>query len=171
MSASCSEHAGPWRHHGHGFTLIELIAVLLLVSVLAVVALPRFDGVFAFRDDAWRSSLVAALQHARQTAVAHRRLVCVTLDTSGVSLRIAAANPASACTTALPGPDGQSTWAAASGTATSGTATSVSPTATIHFQPIGRATRDGAGTQVDTWRITITDQPAITLYGETGLVE
>lgn len=160
MSASCSERAG------RGFTLIELIAVLLLVSVLAVVALPRFDGVFAFRDDAWRSNLVAALQHARQTAVAHRRLVCVTIDASGVSLRIAAANPASACATALPGPDGQSTWAAASGTATS-----ASPTATIHFQPVGRATRDGAGTQVDTWRIAITGQSTITLYGETGLVD
>jgi Tfp pilus assembly protein FimT len=140
--------------------------VIVLTSVLAVFAMPSLDGVFGFRDEAWRGELIAALRNARQTAVAHRRLVCVSITSQGVVLRIAATNPASACTHALNGPDGQSTYATGSGTATS-----ASPSDTVHFQPSGRATLDAAGTTSTVWQITITGQNAITLLGETGHVE
>lgn len=153
-------------HRTAGFTLPELLGVIVLTSVLAVFAMPSLDGVFGFRDEAWRSELIAALRHARQTAVAHRRLVCVSIATGGVSLRIAAANPASACTTPLVGLDGQSTYATGSGTATS-----LSPAGTVYFQPSGRATVDAAGSTTSAWQITITGQTPIALLGETGHVE
>jgi prepilin-type N-terminal cleavage/methylation domain-containing protein len=149
-----------------GFTLPELLGVIVITSVLAVFAMPSLDGVFGFRDEAWRSELIAALRNARQTAVAHRRLVCVGIGTSGVSLQIAATNPAAACTHPLVGPDGQTTYATGSGTATT-----LSPAGTLYFQPSGRATTDAAGTTSSTWQIAITGQPRITLLGETGHVE
>jgi MSHA pilin protein MshC len=149
-----------------GFTLPELLGVIVLTSVLAVFAMPSLDGVFGFRDEAWRGELIAALRNARQTAVAHRRLVCVSIATGGVSLRIAAANPASDCSNPLVGPDGQTTYATGSGTATS-----LSPAGTLYFQPSGRATVDAAGSTTSAWQITITGQNAITLLGETGHVE
>lgn len=149
-----------------GFTLPELLGVIVLTSVLAVFAMPSLDGVFGFRDEAWRGELIAALRNARQTAVAHRRLVCVNIATGGVSLRIAAANPASACSDPLVGPDGQSVYATGSGTATA-----PSPAGTIYFQPSGRATTDAAGATSASWQITITGQTAITVLGETGHVE
>jgi len=52
----------------HGFTLPELLGVIVLTSVLAVFAMPSLDGVFGFRDEAWRGELIAALRNARQTA-------------------------------------------------------------------------------------------------------
>jgi prepilin-type N-terminal cleavage/methylation domain-containing protein len=153
-------------HRTAGFTLPELLGVIVLTSVLAVFAMPSLDGVFGFRDEAWRSELIAALRNARQTAVAHRRLVCVDIGTSGVRLQIAAANPAAACTHPLVGPDGQNTYATGSGTATT-----LSPAGTLYFQPSGRATTDAAGITSSTWQIAITGQTPIALLGETGHVE
>ena len=49
---------GPRRR---GFTLVELIAVMLLVGVLATVAIPRLDGAFALRGAGWRDQLQAGL--------------------------------------------------------------------------------------------------------------
>lgn len=160
-------HHGPTLpQHTAGFTLPELLAVIVLTSVLAVFAMPSVEGVFGLRDEAWRSELVAALRNARQTAVAHRRLVCVGIGTSGVHLQIAATHPAVACTHPLVGPDGQNTYATGSGTTTT-----LSPAGTLYFQPSGRATTDPAGTTSGLWQIGITDQPPIALFGETGHVE
>ena len=61
-----------------GFTMVELIAVMLLVGVLAVVALPRLDGTLGLRGSAWRDQVLAATLQARSLATGHRRLVCLT---------------------------------------------------------------------------------------------
>jgi hypothetical protein len=79
--------------------------------VLAVVALPRMEGALAQRSDHWRDQVLAALRHAQATAQSHRRLVCATVVTDAVTLSMATANPATACTTALPGADGQAAHA------------------------------------------------------------
>lgn len=150
-----------------GFTLPELVAVLLLLSVLAVTAMPKLDGVLSLRDDGWRDQIVAALRLARQSAVGHRRLVCAQVDTTGVALTIAAANPASSCSAALRGADGSS-YAALRGSAA---AVTVSPAGTLYFQPSGRVTGDGAGSSAATRTLTIAGQASIVVVGETGHVE
>ena len=150
-----------------GFTLPELIAVLLLVGILAATALPKMQGALSFRDDGWRDQLVAALHQAHKSAISHRRLVCATVGPAGVTLSIAAANPATACSAALPGLDGQALAADAQG----GAAASISPAGSIYFQPSGRVSTDGAGSNTATRTITIAGQAAIVLVGETGHVE
>lgn len=154
-------HAGQ-----QGYTLPELIAVMVLIGILTVVAMPKFDSALGFRDDAWHDALLAALRHSRQTAVAHRRLVCVSVSNAGVDLSIASANPASSCNTALRGPDGQTRFASGSGAATS-----QSPAGMFYFQPSGRVTSDGAGNSATQWTLTIAGQSPIVLVGETGHVE
>jgi prepilin-type N-terminal cleavage/methylation domain-containing protein len=150
-----------------GFTLPELIAVLVLVGILAAVALPKFDAALSLRDDGWHDEVVSALRHARQTAVSHRRLVCASVGSTSVTLTIAAANPATACTAALPGPDGSATYAStATGSA------SIAPAGTIYFQPSGRATSDGAGNSASDRTITLGGSGGtISVIGETGHVE
>lgn len=151
----------------NGFTLVELIMVIVMIGVLAVVALPRLQDNTALRASAWHDQVQAALRHARQTAVGHRRLVCASVATGSVTLTIASDNPATTCNTAWRGVDGNAAWARDGGTV----ATSVSPAGTIHFQPSGRITSDGAGASALNASITVAGETAITIVGETGHVE
>jgi len=150
----------------HGFTVVELVAVLLLVGVLAAVAVPRLNGLVALRSAGWRDQVLAALRQAALTAQGHRRLVCASIASNAVTLSIASGNPATSCNTALTGHDGDSRWAWDSGAP----ATSASP-ATLYFQPSGRVTSDGAGASPVSATISISGDTAITLAGETGHVD
>jgi prepilin-type N-terminal cleavage/methylation domain-containing protein len=149
-----------------GFTLPELLAVLILVGVLAAVALPKLDAGLAIRNDSWRDEVVAALRYARQTSVSHRRLVCAVVGSNSVTLTIASANPATGCSTSLPGPGGSAAY-----TSTTVTTASIAPGGTVYFQPSGRVTSDGAGTTVSDRSIAIGGSTAISVVGETGHVE
>ena len=151
-----------------GFTLPELIAVILLISILSATALPKFQGALGFRDDAWRDQVVAALRYAHKTAISHRRLVCADVAAGTVTLSIASANPASVCSAALPGIDGGSASADSRGAAA---AASVSPAGPLYFQPSGRVTTDGAGSSAVARTIAIAGQGNIVLVGETGRVD
>lgn len=150
-----------------GFTLIELITVLLLVSILSVVAIPKLQGAVSFRDDAWHDQLVSALRYGQKVATSHRRLVCASVGAAGVSLSIASTNPATGCVAALPGLDGQPLAADSKG----GGSASIGPAGAVYFQPSGRITVDGAGLTSTTRTISIPGQPDIVVIGETGHVE
>lgn len=150
-----------------GFTLPELIAVLLLVGILSVSVIPKLQGVLSYRDDAWRDQVIAALHYAHKAAVSHRRLVCANVDTDGVTLSIASANPATSCGAALPGLDGQTHFAASKGAA----AATVSPAGPLYFQPSGRVSADGAGSSALSRTVGIAGTASIVLVGETGHVE
>lgn len=166
--------AGPRRHRrlhrdhrdrSGGFTLVELVAVMMIIAVLAVVALPRLDVALNLRSDAYRDQIVAALRLAGHTAVGHRRLVCVQVGSQAVTLSIAPAHPATACSTPLPGPL-QGAHATAQGTTSS-----LAPAGVLYFQPSGRITTTGAGTNAGTWTLAVSGTAAITLTGETGHVD
>ena len=147
-----------------GFTLVELVAVLLLVGVLAAVVVPKMDVALALRGTAWRDQVLAALRLAASTAHSHRRLVCVDITSGSVTLRLATANPATACNQAVPGPDGGANFASA----TNAPATTVSPAGTLYFQPDGRVSSDGAGTSLADRSISVAGEPSISLVAQTG---
>jgi len=149
-----------------GFTLPELVAVLMIVAVLAAVALPKLDVGLAMRNDTWHDEVVAALRNARQTAVSHRRLVCAVVGSTSVTLTIAAANPATTCSASLTGPGGSAAF-----TSTTATTATLSPAGTMYFQPTGRVTSDGAGSTTSDRSIAIAGSTAISVVGETGHVE
>ena len=80
----------------HGFTIIELVMVILIIGILAVTALPRLDA-SVYKSAAFHDSAIATLRYAQKTATSHRRLVCVTFTASSITLQIAKTNPASIC--------------------------------------------------------------------------
>lgn len=151
-----------------GFTLMELIVVIVVLGVLATLALPRLEAALGGRAESYRDSVVAGLRLASATAQSHRRLVCASFDAnSHLALRIAAANPATACSHDLPGPDASTTWARAP----SGVGLVASPGRSLYFQPDGQVTSSGAASSGSDFSLVPTGMSAITVRGSDGLVE
>lgn len=114
-----------------GFTLVELVSTLVLIGILAAVVVPRFANRADFDVFGFTSQTRQALQFAQKSAIAKRRLVCVSLSGGTLSLQLASVFGASACDTPLIGPDGK----AFSQTAPSGVAISDAP---FNFDALGR---------------------------------
>jgi len=81
-----------------GFTLVELIVTMVIAGILAAVVLPRFSGRTGFEERGLRDETLAALRYAQKTAIAARRLVCVSFAVDSVSARIAQDFGANDCT-------------------------------------------------------------------------
>lgn len=70
--------------HERGFTLIELVMVLVITGALAVFALPRALDLTAWRLRAFGDELQAQMLAMQRLALAQRRPVIATIDTTGV---------------------------------------------------------------------------------------
>ncbi len=68
-----------------GFTLIELIAVIILIGIMSVTLFSRLGSVASTNVQAGRDDLIAALFFAQQTAMA-RSNVQLVLTTNSVSV-------------------------------------------------------------------------------------
>ena len=98
-----------------GFTLIELVLVLIIIGILAVFVAPRFMDRQTFDRRGFHDQSLAILRYAQKSAIAQRRNVCVAFGTASISLTIAnAAGVSVACTapntTELRGPNGESPY-------------------------------------------------------------
>ncbi len=151
-----------------GFTLPELITVMVVLGILAAVALPRMMDNRVLTGSVFRSDVVSALRFAQKSAVSHRRLVCATLTPTTVTLAIATLNPATTCGTALAAPDGSPYKSKDASVQASGYPAG----GVLYFQTVGSITSDGAGTSVYSGSIAITGQSSpIQVDGTAGYVE
>jgi MSHA pilin protein MshC len=152
------------RTRAAGFTIVELVVVMIIVAALAAVGIPRLVGDKSSDATVFGDQVVSGLRRAQKVAMGHRRVVAATVGPKAVVLRVS-------------GNGG--TPLALNGVADDDYATSDSvltvTTATLYFQPDGRVTRDPAGATPWTGDIVIGDGTTsfrtINVQGTTGYVE
>lgn len=126
-----------------GFTLVELISVMIIIAILAVVAMPRLFEKSAFDARSFSDQTLAILRYAQKSAIAQRRTVCVTFSAENVApatvtLTIAPTFDSACSNDGLTGPNGIKPYKI---TAPDGVSFStLNPnTATNSFSPLGQA--------------------------------
>ena len=154
------------RRAAQGFTLIELVMVLVLAGVLAVYAVPRIFNSNDFYARGFHDEALSLLRYAQKSAVAQRRTVCVGFSSGSVSLTIAATAATLTCSASLVGPRGETP---ASATARPGVAFAATPTS-FNFDGLGQPVTAGGLAQA-TQVIQVTGAAnSITIETGTGYV-
>lgn len=138
------------RTPSRGFTLIELITVMVLVGILAAVALPRIDFE-GFDQRAYARELAVVLRHAQKVAAVTRCPVQVNVSAIGYSVAYAGG---SCGTSILPHPSRNGSLTG-SGSATTG----------------GSVTFDGWGHSNSGLTIQLAGGHSIQVYPGSGYVE
>lgn len=167
-------------HLQRGFTLVELVATLILIGILAATVVPRFFGTHGFEERGFYDETIAALRYGQKSAIAQRRMVCVTFTEKAVRFKLAGSFGATDCTAAdadLSSPDGTPSYAVDatantkyrnadvkfSAIAVGASTFPASPAVTLNFYPSG-ASSAASTIQVANF------SSAITVEAETGYV-
>ncbi len=122
-----------------GFTLVELVMVMVIIGILAVVVGPRFFERQVFDERLFYEESLAAVRYGQKLAVASGCLIQVSLDNSGYSVRQAASCTSGGYTAAVPRPDGQLPFAAALPSGVSVTASTFPVVFASQGQPLAAA--------------------------------
>lgn len=150
-------------NHHHGFTLIELVMVIVIVSILSATALPKFFDTSVFQERAFYDDTLSALRYAQKLAVATNCNVQVVIAGNQFSLKRPGAANRSQCHSTSSADFTTTVVHPGTGVAYTGSQAGVALTSTtIYFNALGMATSDVV--------ISIGTNKTITVVKETGFV-
>ncbi|MBC9252518.1 prepilin-type N-terminal cleavage/methylation domain-containing protein [Pseudomonas alcaligenes] len=135
-----------------GFTLVELVMVIVIIGILAVVVGPRFFDRKVFDERLFYEESLAAVRYGQKLAVSSGCLIQVSLSAAGYSVLQAANCTSGAYNVSVPGPDGQSL----AGAVPSGVSVTADPTAfPVVFDSQGQPSAAASAT-IGTFSISVT---------------
>lgn len=147
-----------------GFTLLELIMVLVLLGILSVAIFPNFAGISSVNVRGFHDETLAYLRYGQKTAIAQRHSVCVTFSSSSIALGVASVASSYVCSSNLAGPRGE---AQAVVVAPSGVTYTVAPTNFV-FDALGQAVDlNGAALAQQVIQV-LGNQKSVTIEAVTG---
>ena len=79
--------------------MVELVVTLVVIGIVAIAIIPRWNGTSGFDERAFRDRVVAGLRYAQKSAIATRRTTCATFSAApaSVSFRVSTNNGAANC--------------------------------------------------------------------------
>jgi MSHA pilin protein MshC len=154
-----------------GFTIIELVVVIIVIGILSVAVFPNMNLMQGFNEAGYKDAIKSGLEFSRKSAIGQRRNVKVALSNSALTFTIDndVLDGASAGTypraLALPArslfcsPGVTNMVCAPSGVALTGTNT-------IVYTPLGKLSGGAAASYVVSGKASF----SVTVEGETGYV-
>ncbi len=85
------------KQDSSGFTVVELVVVIVILGILSAFAAPRFFGASVFNERGYADEIAASLRHAQKIAVATGCDVRVSIDAAGYSAQQRDAGPGNTC--------------------------------------------------------------------------
>ena len=147
-----------------GFTLVELIAVMVVIGIIALVGVPRFIGRDAFDARGAYGTFLSALRYAQKTAIAQRTPVYANVNTA---TRVICLGYTNNCSSPVIDPSTQAAYSKTLPNTVTLTA-SVTP---LGFDGLGRPTPNATATYTLQNTVDASDPiRTITVEAETGYV-
>lgn len=75
-----------------GFTMTELITVMVIVGIMAAIVAPRFFDRGTFDSRGFYDQTISTIRYAQKVAIAQRRFVCVAFTANSLTLTFGADN-------------------------------------------------------------------------------
>ncbi len=141
-----------------GFTVVELVVIIVIIGIFATAAAPLFFDLSTFSSRGFSDQVISTLRYAQKSAVAQHQYVCIAFSTNGVTLTTGAT---SACGAPLASPTGQSPYAISSANASF-----AAIPAGFYFNWLGQPSFSGAPMSISVSGYA----PAILVEAETGYV-
>ncbi len=84
---------GSIRNKSCGFTLIELVMVIVIVGILAAIAVPRFESFYAIKLDGATKKVASDIRYTQQLAIARHTNSRIVFDADNDSYVVEEENP------------------------------------------------------------------------------
>jgi len=155
-----------------GFTLIELVMTLVIISILAAVGVPKFFSTATYQAEVYHDELLNSIRYARKLAIATGSHYEITLTSTSITLqqRVEGSN-CSTGTTFIAVTDPANHTSGYVKAAPGAITISSSANWPIYFDALGQANQASTcATLTSNATITVGTQ-TITLQGETGFVQ